>query len=358
MSKKLLIGALALCLSLGLSACGSSSESSTITLTMGAGHTVDSMAYLQVADSFFIPEVTARVAAETDYEVEWSQAYGTVVSLTETVTGCQDGLVDFCMITTSPVTGQLPYNNFGIYLPFSCADNGTMLAASKQLYTEFADEMLTPLEEDYNQKLLSVLMLDSYEIFSSTPILTVDDLDGLKIGGSGSNLFWLENTGAVAVQSNLSDGYTSLQTGLIDGQFTAPDWGINYNYQDICSYMTDIGLNSTAGVIMTVNLDTWNDLPEEVQVIIEEVSAEFEQEMVAYTDNCRAEAYEQCEELGVEITYMTDEAKAEWLALLPNLPDTAAAELGSTGLQILERYIEILEEDFGLDVPRDWEFNY
>lgn len=335
---------------------GASAQKEKITLVIGAGHTAGSMEYIDSLDNFFKPEVSKRVAENTNYEIEWTDAYGTVVGVSETVTGTQDGLLDFCVITTSPVSGQLPYHQYSIYLPFCTGDNTLLQKVSDQLYEEFSDELVTSFETQYNQKLLAKMVLDSYEIFSSTPIEKFSDLNTKKIGGSGRNLLWLENTGAVAVQSNMTDGYTSLQTGLISGQFAAPHWAVKANYQDICKYATDIGLDSTMGELLTVNLTKWNALPTEVQDIILQVSEELEDYHLQYTNDCRAKAYEAFEAAGGTIVKMSDEEKAAWLAALPNIPDTAT-ELGPTGLKILERYVELLEEN-GVSIPRDWAFNY
>lgn len=369
--KKLMSLVLALVLALSVTACGGDSGGSTpddggsgeastgketINLVIGAGHTAGSMEYIDSLDNFFKPEVAKRVSENTNYEIQWTDAYGTVVGISETVTGTQDGLVDLCVITTSPVSGQLPYHQYSIYLPFCTGDNTLLQKVSDQLYEEFYDELVGSFETQYNQKLLAKMVLDSYEIFSSEPIETFADLNGKKIGGSGRNLLWLENTGAVAVQSNMTDGYTSLQTGLISGQFAAPHWAVKANYQDICKYATDIGLDSTMGELLTVNLDTWNSLPAEVQDIILEVSEELEDYHLEYTNECRAKAYEAFEAAGGTIVTMSEEEKAAWLAALPNIPDTAP-ELGSTGLKILERYVELLKEN-GVEIPRDWEFNY
>lgn len=373
--KKLTALVLALLLALSVSACGGNQPANSdqpaktdstapaadvkkekISLVIGAGHTAGSMEYIDSLDNFFKPETAKRVAENTNYEIEWTDAYGTVVSISETVTGTQDGLVDFCVITTSPVSGQLPYHQYSIYLPFCTGDNTLLQKVSNQLYEEFSDELTTSFETQYNQKLLAKMVLDSYEIFSSAPIEKFSDLNTKKIGGSGRNLLWLENTGAVAVQSNMTDGYTSLQTGLISGQFAAPHWAVKANYQDICKYATDIGLDSTMGELLTVNLDKWNSLPAEVQDIILQVSKELEEYHLQYTNDCRAKAYEAFEAAGGTIMKMSDEEKAAWLAALPNIPDTAA-ELGPTGLKILSRYVELLKEN-GVNIPRDWTFNY
>ena len=373
--KRTLALILALVMSLALVACGAKEEApaetpsapseapaetpakkETISLTIGAGHTAGSMEYIDSVQNFFKPEVAKRVAEETNYEINWVDAFGTVVTLAETITGTQDGLLDICVTTASTVSGQLPYHQFSIYLPFCTGDNTLLQKVSDQLYSEFPEELITSFETQYNQKLLATMVLDSYEIFSSEPIDSLDDLNTKKIGGSGRNLLWLENTGAVPVQSNMGDGYTSLQTGLISGQFAAPHWAVKANYQDICKYATNIGLNSTMGELMTINLDKWNSLPAEVQEIILEVSEELEQYHLEYTNDCRAKAYDAFVAAGGTIVEMPEEEKAAWLAALPNIPDTAV-ELGPKGLEILERYVELLKEN-GVNIPRDWEFNY
>lgn len=94
--------ALALILTLSLSSCGNNGTASndnsgsnsddsagkkqTIKLVIGAGHTVGSMEYLDSLENFFKPEVAKRVSENTDYEIEWTDAYGTVAGLSETVT--------------------------------------------------------------------------------------------------------------------------------------------------------------------------------------------------------------------------------------------------------------------------------
>lgn len=132
--KKFTALALALILTLSLSSCGNNGTASndnsgsnsddsagkkqTIKLVIGAGHTVGSMEYLDSLENFFKPEVAKRVSENTDYEIEWTDAYGTVAGLSETVTATQDGLLDLCVITASPVSGQLPYHQYSIYLPY------------------------------------------------------------------------------------------------------------------------------------------------------------------------------------------------------------------------------------------------
>ncbi|MBQ9421401.1 MAG: TRAP transporter substrate-binding protein DctP [Lachnospiraceae bacterium] len=328
----------------------------TINLTIGSAHSARTLDYMESLDDFFKPEVSKRVAERTNYEINWTDAYGTVVSASETVSGCRDGLVDLVAVFVAASAGEIPLHNFCYILPFACADTKMCLDVTRQLFKDYQPELVDSLETEFNQKLLSILIQPGYEIFSSSPITTAADLDGKKIGGSGRNLLWLEGTGAIPVQANMTEAYTSLQTSLIQGTIQAPYWGLKAKFQDVTGYMTNIGLGCNSGVLLTANLDKWNSLPAEVQEIITEVATELEEVQAEHAAETTAYAYEECEKAGLEITEMTEEEKAAWVNMLPNLPDTAA-ELGSKGVEILEHYVELLSEA-GYEQPRKWEFNY
>lgn len=333
----------------------SGSAKKTINLTIGSAHSARALDYMESLDDFFKPEVSKRVSENTDYEINWTDAYGTVMSSSETIDGCRDGLVDISAVFVAASAGEIPLHNFCYILPFACADTEMCLDVTRQLFQDYSDDLVAPFENQYNQKLMSILIQPSYEIFSAEPITTVADLDGQKIGGSGRNLLWVEGTGAIAVQANMTEAYTNMQTNLMQGTIQCPYWGLKANFQDVTKYMTNIGLGCNSGVLLTFNLDSWNSLPAEVQDIISEVSTELEVVQAKHAKETTESAFKKAEEAGLTITDMTDEAKAEWLAKLPNLPDTAT-ELGSKGTEILEHYVELLEEA-GYKQPRQWTFN-
>lgn len=368
--KRIVALTLACLMALSLAACGSTdketpatstgtdatgAEKTVINLTIGSGHSARTLDYMESLDDFFKVEVANRVAENTNYEINWTDAYGTVVTGAETLDGTRDGLVDICAIFIGACAGQLPLHNYTYILPFCCEDTQMCLDVTRQVYEDYSDELVGSLENDHNQKLLSILIQPGYEIFSSEPITSAADLDGLKIGASGRNLLWLQDTGAVAVQANMTDAYTSLQTSLIHGTIQAPYWGLKGNFQDLVQYMTRIGLGCNSGVLLTMNMDKWNSLPAEVQEIISEVAAEYEVFQANYAAETTEYAYQECESAGITITEMSDEEKAAWVNMLPNLPDTAP-ELGSKGLEILEHYVELLA-DAGYEQPRQWTFN-
>jgi len=87
-------------------------------------------------------------------------------------------------------------------------------------------------EKDYKQKLLGLHGWDNYHLGTTDPWDTVADLKGVKVGGAGPNLPWLEYAGAVPVQSTLPDGYLSLQTGVYNGWLMFPSAYLGFKFHE------------------------------------------------------------------------------------------------------------------------------
>jgi TRAP-type C4-dicarboxylate transport system substrate-binding protein len=358
MKTKKKISALLLAVSIAMSfaACASGADApkEKLRYVIGSGHSPRSLEYLIVAEDFLMPEIQKRVAERTKYEIEWVPAFGTVANLSDILKAIQNGLVEIGFMMTGALAGQLPYHNFSTILPFTTNDPVVALQAANKLYDEFP-VLRDTLSKEFNQTLLCIHGLSDYGIYSTYPISSVNDLANKKIGGSGRNLLWLENTGAVPVTSNLSDGYTSLQTKLIDAQFCAASWGINYKFPEVAKYYTDAGLGCSPIILLSANSDVWDDMPADVREIMKEVVAEYALRSSELSRDNLAWAMEKIIEQGGTIVKLTDEAKREWTQKLPNLPDVAKRELGNEGLKILKRYMEILAE-MGQPVIREWTF--
>ena len=165
---------------------------------------------------------------------------------------------------------------------------------------------MTSFETQYNQKLLAKMVLDSYEVFSSTPIEKFSDLSGKKIGGSGRNLLWLENTGAVGIQSNMGDGYTSLQTGIIDGTENNETALTTGKHGEICKvYSTD--QHAMIPDVMVMSSKVWKNIsPEDQQIILEAARESTESHKIAW-DSAIQQAIEEAKTtMGVEFVNDVD----------------------------------------------------
>ena len=144
-------------------------------------------------------------------------------------------------------------------------------------------------ENDYGQKLLGLHGWDNYHLGTTDPWDTVEDLQGVKVGGAGPNLPWLEFAGAVPVQSTLPDGYLSLQTGVYNGWLMFPSAYLGFKFYEPAPHYTLIGFGAMAVNGLTMNSRSFDRLPPEVQTIIMEVGRGYEDQAGA-TLNARQEA--------------------------------------------------------------------
>lgn len=333
-----------------------SAEKKTLNYIIGSGHSRGVMEYVESAYNFFMPEFAKRVEQNTNYKIEWTEAFGTVASLSDGANAIQSGLVEFNFLNLAMISGQLPLHNFVYILPYTTSDPVIATKASRATYEAFPEDLIDPLHDNWNCSLLSICCMPTYQLWTTTPISNVKDLNGKKIGGAGRNLLWFENTGAIPVTSNMTDGYTSMQTKLIEGQLAAASWGMSAHYNEVAPYMTVAGLGALPSVLLCVNDDVLAAMPEDVKAILMDVSKEFESYVAEYAKKANDDGIAKYQAAGGKLSVLTDAQKAEWVSLLPNLPDTAK-ELGSHGQAILEKYCQELEK-MGEPVLREWKFTY
>ena len=142
----------------------SSGEKSVINLVIGSAHSTRALDYMESLDDCFKEEISRRVHEETDYEIQWTDAYGTVLTAAETLDGTRDGLVDICPVFVGACTSELPLHNFSFILPFACPDPNMCLDVTRQVYEDYSAELMDVLETEFNQKLLGIIISPSYEI--------------------------------------------------------------------------------------------------------------------------------------------------------------------------------------------------
>ena len=92
-------------------------------------------------------------------------------------------------------------------------------------------------------------------------------MKGHKIAGAGANLPWISGVGAVPVQSNLNEAYTSLQTGVYEGWIMTVTGVQSYKMHEISKYLTYMGFGAASQLLVYMNLKNFNKLPKEVQKI-------------------------------------------------------------------------------------------
>ena len=329
-----------------------------ITLRIGSGHS-ESNPWITALEDHFVKTVSERVSGETKYEIEWVKSYGgSVISLGNELEGVESGLVDIgCTILVFEAS-RLPLQTMVYSMPFSCSDPEIVAKVSKQMINEFP-EFATDYETNYNQKFLGLGVSDQYGFYSSSEMTSLADISGKKIGAAGINLAWIEGSGAVGVQTSLNDTYQNLQTNVCDATIQPTHSCVNLKVYEVAPYYLDANFNVVPFNAITINLDTWNTMPEEVQKILTEVGDAYLDYESKYISTVHEKDLKFLKENGVTVNTLDTEAQKAWANSLDDLVHNLVQNLnkaGYDGVSIVSRYYELLKEN-GVEMIRDWDIS-
>jgi TRAP-type C4-dicarboxylate transport system substrate-binding protein len=129
-------------------------------------------------------------------------------------------------------------------------------------------------EESKGFQWLLPQMTPNYIIVSKKKkIRSPADLKGVKVGGSGQQMDYVESVGGVPVKNSPPDAYMSLQRGVIDAVFLSWSQVRIYKMYEIAQYYVDFGfMMSSIPVIM--NTKKYNSLPDDVKKVMEDIAPE------------------------------------------------------------------------------------
>ena len=306
-------------------------QAEDIKLRIASGHPTANT-YVHLINTFFVPEVTKRVAARTKHKVEFIEGYGgSIVKVADTLEGVQSGIIDLGAYCFCFEPSNLPLHAFQIMLPFGTMDPVKSVTLARRVYDQ-VPFMSKVFEDKYSQVLLGLIADNGYNLGTNFEWKSVKDLKGRKLAGAGLNLKWLEFAGAVPVQSSLPDAYTSMKTGVYDGWIMFPSGYVNFKLYEVGKYYTEIGFGAITWHGLTVNRARWNRLPKDVQQIMREVGREYEARTGAVNLENYPKQLEQLKKVGADVRQLPDSVRVEWASSLRDWPQEKANELDKAGL--------------------------
>ncbi|WP_163849090.1 C4-dicarboxylate TRAP transporter substrate-binding protein [Pseudooceanicola aestuarii] len=325
----------------------------TWNFTLVAGHPPITRG-VSALSTHFIPEINKRLEP-MGHSINWTEAYaGAVADVNGVLEAVESGIAEFGYVPHLFEGDKLPLEQITYVTPFGTADLVKLMEVVDKLHDE-----IPALDEswaDHNQMVLAPVGIDTYHFVTNFPIESAADIDGRKIGTAGLALNWLKDTGAIPVAGALPSFYNSMSTGLYDGVMTFESVVAPYKFYEVAPYITKINFGAQYASALTVNLDIWNDLPAEVQQVIQEVADEYRDIAAESYDEGGAASLAKAEAEGAMISELSDEARAEYAAKLPNFAREWAEKLdaqGKPGTETLEAYMRLAREA-GIEFARDW----
>ncbi len=317
----------------------------------------DRSMWVKEFSGFFIPRVDEELAKTGNYKINWQEAYGgTIVKPRGVLEGIKLGLGDIGIVTTIFHNSALPSQGISAVTPFVAADARVVAKAVDEIAREFP-QMAAELDAENQVYLATGVVLDTYQIFSKTPINSLADLQGKKVAGAGYNLRYLEGIeGAAGVRGGLPNFYNMLQTGVVDAAMLWPEAAKTFKIAEVAPYMLKADLGAVNSKTVTVNKDVWNKLPDEVKTALQTVAVEYRDRVAGIAMDLAAESLEAYKAGGGTVVEMSEDARAAWANSMPNIAVDWAQKLdtaGAPGSDMLRAYMAKLKAA-GMTPIRDW----
>lgn len=252
----------------------------------------------------------------------------------EMLKAVRDGLVPIGDVLLNQQVGEAPF--LGIesvpYLASGYEEISALHEFSRPVYEEIA--------ADFNQKILYMVPWPGQGIYSKNEIVTLDDVQGLKLRVvDKKGLEYMNALGGAPRQLPWGEVVPALASGAIEGVTTSSSSGVDGKFWEFLGFMNRFNWQSASNM-MNVNLDAWNALSPEHQAAIEGLAVEME---AKFWDVSRAEDEEKLKTLAdkdVKITEPTDELRAQLLETAKPMWQAFIDEAGPKAEEVVSAYRE------------------
>lgn len=183
-------------------------------------------------------------------------------------------------------------------------------------------------------------------IWATRPVLTPDDLKGLRIRTYDRNgTVVMEEVGASPIQMTWSDVVPALATNTIESVLTGASPGLATNFQDYMKHYHEVGFVMGSSMVH-MNRDTFDSLPDDLRQILLDTAREVEDQVWANIVESLKGDFGRLEAAGVTVHPVPGEALVATLkeAAAPILDDWRAAMPPGVADGVLERYRALLAE--------------
>ena len=326
-----------------------------INVTVMSGYT-DRTVWIKTLKDFWMPEVNARLAKTGNYELNYLEAFGSVVQPRGEFDAIGNGIGNIGLVVTAFHTDKVPLSSVSYVTPFVTVD----LALASEVNDEltFSIDAMQAGWEKFNLEFIGHMgAIKSYNVMSKEPIETLDDFKGIKVSGAGLNLRWLEGLGATGVPTALPKFYQEMSSGVSDAMIGWADVVGAFKLCEVAPNFLSADMGAVSNFAMVANKPWFDALPEEVQTAIREVTPEYRNLLAKVSTEGDANGREACIEQGGTITDISAEMRQEWADRLPNIAQEWAASIDDAGLpgsEVLAAYMDKMRAA-NQPIARDWD---
>lgn len=279
---------------------------------------------------FFAPEVEARSNGTLKVECYPGGILGTQEQIYE---GVRNGMYEMAIIGV--IAQDLMPQVAAFQFPFLFPDFST---AKEVLIDEGYGWKLLEGSEDHGFKTLSLNPVGFRVMTLNKKIESLDGFRGFVMRTPTiTNMVQIfEDLGCVATPMAMTEVYSGLEQGVIDGQENPPSTIRSSGWYEVQDYLL-VSNHVFNPDWLAVNVDFWNQLSDNQRAVLTEVSAEFQELMWEAAENADAEDLQfMIDNSDIEVYYPSDEFHQEMVEATSGMYDAF--------YQSMPEYEQIIEE--------------
>ena len=265
-----------------------------------------------------------------------------LVSAANCMDAVASGMADVGIMYMAAAPGRYPVSQI-FELPYYYAS----AAAPTYAYNEFYKEYPEAFEEFSSVKILALYCSGPAALISQEKIPNVASYSGYQISSQSTTAPAVTLLGGTPISNVLPEVYECLRTGVVDGYIGAYESVYAWSFYEVVEYCTAFPmLNGTHAMFM--NPDTFDGLPTDLQLVLEEVIKDtLDTQLAAFFDDEGVYGLTYCKEQGLEFYDLDPGTLDEMLDKTSPLIDDYADELnalGYDGAAMIVRFKELMDE--------------
>lgn len=263
---------------------------------------------------------------------------GILTKADQCYSGVVDGISDIGMSCFAYTRGRFPLIE-GLDLPVGYKDGLSATIVANAMIRKY-----NPCEIN-DTHLLYVHAHGPGVLASRTPVHSLEDLVGNTIRATGLSAKIVESLGGTAIGMAQSDTYEALQKGVVNATFCPVETLKGWKQGEVINYVTDTpAIGYTTTMFVTMNLERWNSLPQDIQKIFTDVSEEWVEKHGLAWNEADAAGRKMLEELG-KTTYVLPVAEtARWRAKITPVLDQFSTKAEAKGLPGKQFITDLLQK--------------
>ncbi len=251
------------------------------------------------------------------------------------------GATDIVQGTPGTDGGHLPINNASAYYTYGI----TNIDAMRKIGTEIWET--TPALQAEYKEVKPLIWFSIGQVWVHTtkrPINTVADFKGLTLRVADDQAFALVKAlGSNPVRIPMSETYTALEKGTIDGILIGVDALKSFKIAEVTKYSTALPYITSWQATRFININVWNKLSPDLQKVINDNSRWWETRFLEDLAKQSKEGIELAKQRGNKITELPKAENEKITSLLEEnakkiVQNTSSTEIFDKSRKLVEKY--------------------